>query len=140
MIVTKPADFRMNQKEFFQKAYEGEPVIISRPRNENVVIISVDEFNRMQFAKRMNAYCEGLADLKQKATEMEEKDNLSEKDLMKFYKSFLQFMKQNKDRLFSPLTEEEMIEELEEARKDAEAGKLYSPDQIREEMRALFGV
>ena len=140
MIVTKPADFRMNQKDFFQKAYEGEPVIISRPRNENVVLLSVDEFNRMQFAQRMYAYCEGLGELKHKAAEMEEKGNLSEKELMKFYKSFLQFMKRNKDRLFTPLTEEEMLSELDEARKDAEDGKLYSADQIREEMRALFGV
>ena len=140
MIVTKPADFRMNQKEFFQKAYEGEPVIISRPRNENVVILSVDEFNRLQFSKRMYAYCDGLSDLKQKAAEMEEKDKLTEKDLMKFFKSFLQFMKRNKDRLFTPLTEEEMVAELEEARKDAEEGRLYTVDQVKEEMRALFGV
>ena len=140
MIVTKPADFRMNQKEFFQKAYEGEPVIISRPRNENVVMISVDEFNRLQFAKRMYSYCDGLSNLKQTAAKMEEKDNLTEKDLMKFYKLFLQFLKRNKDRLFTPLTDEEMIAELEEARKDVEEGRLYTVDQVKEEMRALFGV
>lgn len=140
MVVTKPADFRMNQKEFFQKAYEGEAVIISRPRNENVVMISVDEYNELRFAKRMYAYCDGIVDLRKQATDLEKKDELTEKELLKFYKSFLKFMKKNKDRLFTPLTEEEMLAELEEARNDEEAGRLYTADQIKEEMRALFGV
>ena len=60
MIVTKPADFRMNQKDFFQKAYEGETVIISRPRNENVVMISEKEYNKLLREKRLMMYFLGL--------------------------------------------------------------------------------
>ncbi|MBO4908829.1 MAG: hypothetical protein J5476_06050 [Lachnospiraceae bacterium] len=130
----------MNQKEYFQKAYEGEPVIISRPRNENVVLISVEEYNEMKMAKRFAAYYEEVASLGKKALEMEEKVKLSEKDLMKFYKGFLNLIKKKSDGLFLPLTKQEMIDKLGEARKHAEEGKVKSADQVYEEMRALYGI
>ena len=56
MIVTKPADFRMNQKGFFEKAYGGEPVVIARPRNENVMVISEKDYKNLLQQKRIIQY------------------------------------------------------------------------------------
>lgn len=140
MIVTKPADFRMNQKDFFQKAYEGETVIISRPRNENVVMISMDEYNEMKTAMRLLMYYEGIESLKNKALEMEEKNKLSEKKLMEFYKEFLRYFKEKSDTLFSSISVEEMRAKLSEARKHADEGKIKPAEQVYEEMRALYGI
>lgn len=56
MVVTRPADFRSNQKEYFETAYTSEPVLISRPRNENVVIISDSEYRKMEMRIRLLTY------------------------------------------------------------------------------------
>lgn len=60
MIATKPIDLRARLKEYFDIAFKGEPVIVSRKNNENVVIISEREYNEMQKAKRNAAYLEKL--------------------------------------------------------------------------------
>ncbi len=60
MVVTKPADIRKEQKKYFSIAYQGEPVIVSRPRNENVVVISEDEYNRLLALGRLSDFREGL--------------------------------------------------------------------------------
>lgn len=60
MIATKPIDLRARLKEYFDIAFGGEPVIVSRKNNENVVIISEREYNEMQKAKRNAAYLEKL--------------------------------------------------------------------------------
>lgn len=56
MVVTKPADIRKEQKKYFSIAYQGEPVIVSRPRNENVVVISEDEYNRLMKISEMASF------------------------------------------------------------------------------------
>ena len=33
MVVTKPAEIRNEQKKYFNIAYQGEPVVVSRPRS-----------------------------------------------------------------------------------------------------------
>ncbi len=40
MIAVKPTDIRNQQKKYFEQAYAGETLIVSRPQNQNVVIIS----------------------------------------------------------------------------------------------------
>ena len=40
MIATKQMDVRANIKKYFDMAFDGEPVIVSRKENRNVVIIS----------------------------------------------------------------------------------------------------
>ena len=60
MIATKPIDLRARLKEYFDIAFKGEPVIVSRKNNENVVIISEREYNEMQKAKRNAVYLEQL--------------------------------------------------------------------------------
>ena len=60
MLATKPAELRMNLKDYLQKAYEGETVVVSRPRNENTVIISEDAYNRLMRERRLMTYYIGL--------------------------------------------------------------------------------
>ena len=40
MIATKQMDVRANIKKYFDMAFSGETVIVSRKENKNVVIIS----------------------------------------------------------------------------------------------------
>ena len=54
MIVTKQMDLRANIKKYFDIAYDGEPVIVSRKKNKNVVIISESKYNEMEKACKAN--------------------------------------------------------------------------------------
>ena len=56
MIATKQMDVRANIKKYFDLAFDGEPVIVSRKENRNVVIISEAEYNELVKAKRNEEY------------------------------------------------------------------------------------
>lgn len=56
MIVTKQMDIRANIKKYFDVAFEGETVMVSRKANKNVVILSEVEYNEMAKAKRNAEY------------------------------------------------------------------------------------
>ena len=56
MIATKQMDIRANIKKYFDIAFNGEPVIVSRKDNKNVVVISEAEYNNLQKAKRNAEY------------------------------------------------------------------------------------
>lgn len=56
MIATKQMDIRANLKKYFDIAFSGEPVIVSRKENKNVVVISENEYNELQRAKRNAEY------------------------------------------------------------------------------------
>lgn len=56
MIATKQMDLRANIKKYFDLAFNGEPVIVSRKENKNVVVISEAEYNNLQKAKRNEEY------------------------------------------------------------------------------------
>lgn len=60
MVVTKPAEIRKEQKKYFSIAYKGEPVVVSRPRNENVVVISEEQYKELTTQNRLLAYYSGL--------------------------------------------------------------------------------
>lgn len=47
MLAVKSMDVRDNFKSFCDKAYMGETIIVSRPKNENVVILSETEYNKI---------------------------------------------------------------------------------------------
>ena len=49
-------DLRDNLKALCDKVFHGETLIISRPRNENVVMLSEKEYNEMLKAKRNAEY------------------------------------------------------------------------------------
>lgn len=56
MIATKPVDLRARLKDYLDNAFNGEPVIVSRKNNKNVVILSEREYNELMKAKRNAEY------------------------------------------------------------------------------------
>ena len=51
MLVVKSMDVRDDFKTLCDKVFNGETLIISRPKNENVVMISEKEYSEMLKAK-----------------------------------------------------------------------------------------
>lgn len=60
MIATKQMDIRANLKKYFDLAFDGEPIIVSRKQNKNVVVISEKEYNDLQKAKKNAEYLRHL--------------------------------------------------------------------------------
>lgn len=56
MLAVKSMDVRDNFKDWCNRVIDGETLIVSRPRNENVVIVSEKEYNEMQKARRNAEY------------------------------------------------------------------------------------
>lgn len=56
MLAVKSMDVRNNFKTLCDKVFSGETLIISRPKNENVVMLSEHEYNEMMKAKRNADY------------------------------------------------------------------------------------
>lgn len=56
MIAVKSMDLRDNFKALCDKVFHGETLIISRPKNENVVMLSETEYNEMMKAKKNAEY------------------------------------------------------------------------------------
>ena len=68
MLAVKSMDVRENFKMLCDRVFHGETLIVSRPKNENVVIVSENEYNELMKAKRNADY---LAMLDQSITEAE---------------------------------------------------------------------
>lgn len=56
MLAVKSMDVRENFLEWCNKVIGGETLVVSRPKNENVVIVSEKEYNEMAKAKRNAEY------------------------------------------------------------------------------------
>ena len=56
MIAARSVDVRDNFKSLCEQVFSGETVIISRPRNENIVMISENVYNALQKSKRNEEY------------------------------------------------------------------------------------
>ena len=56
MLAVKSVNVRDNFKEWCDKIVMGETVVVSRPRNENIYMISEAEYNSLQKAKRNAEY------------------------------------------------------------------------------------
>jgi antitoxin YefM len=56
MLAVKSMDVRDNFKNFCDRVFHGETLIISRPKNENIVMLSETEYNDMMKAKRNADY------------------------------------------------------------------------------------
>lgn len=74
MIATKQMDIRANLKKYFDLAFSGEPIIVSRKGNKNVVVISETEYNDLQKAKRNAEY---LAKLDKSAEQYQKGETIS---------------------------------------------------------------
>lgn len=56
MLAVKSSDVRDNFKKLCDKVFQGETLIISRPKNENIVMVSEAEYNEMMKAKQNEKY------------------------------------------------------------------------------------
>jgi antitoxin YefM len=56
MLAVKSMDVRENFKTLCDKVFCGETLIVSRPKNENVVILSEKEYNELQKVKNNTEY------------------------------------------------------------------------------------
>jgi antitoxin YefM len=56
MLAVKSMDVRENFKSLCDKVFRGETLIVSRPKNENIVMVSEKEYNELQKAKRNTEY------------------------------------------------------------------------------------
>ena len=56
MLAVKSMDLRDNLKTLCDKVFHGETLIISRPKNENIVMVSEKEYNELLKAKRNAEY------------------------------------------------------------------------------------
>lgn len=56
MLVVKSMNVRDNFDDWCNQVINGETLIVSRPKNENVVILSEKEYNELQKAKRNTEY------------------------------------------------------------------------------------
>ena len=56
MLAVKSMDVRDNFKSLCVKVFSGETLIISRPKNENIVMMSESEYNEIMKAKRNAEY------------------------------------------------------------------------------------
>ena len=56
MLAVKSIDVMDNFKSLCDKVFNGETLIISRPKNENIVMLSEHEYNEMVKAKRNADY------------------------------------------------------------------------------------
>ena len=74
MLAVKSMDVRDNFKEWCNKVISGETLVVSRPKNENVVIVSEKEYNEMAKAKRNAEY---LAKLDKSFKQLEEGKTVS---------------------------------------------------------------
>lgn len=103
MIAVKQMDVRANIKKYFDLAFSGEPIIISRKESKNVVVISEKEYNNLQKAKRNAEY---LAKLEVSREQLEQDKTISfsmdelkamESDEWKPSKKILDFMEAMKN-------------------------------------------
>ena len=56
MLAVKSMDVRGNFKSLCDKVFKGETLIVSRPKNENIVMMSESEYNEIMKAKRNAEY------------------------------------------------------------------------------------
>ena len=52
MIAIKTADLTQNFKEIANQVIAGETVVVSRPKNENIVLITEKEYNDLNKSRR----------------------------------------------------------------------------------------
>lgn len=96
-------DLRANIKKYFDLAFNGETIIVSRKENKNVVVISEVEYNELQKAKRNAEY---FAMLDKSIEQLEHENTISltmdemkamESDEWKPSQKILDFMEKNKN-------------------------------------------
>lgn len=87
MVTTRPIDFRTNLKNYMDTAFRGETVIVSRPKNENVVLVSESEYNDLikerenaEYLRKLDKSYEELKDGKTITLSLDELKNMESDD------------------------------------------------------------
>ncbi len=62
MLLVKQMDIRTNIKRYFDMAYGGETIFVPRKNNQNVVIMSEEEYNRLKQGIRVAEYAMAIHD------------------------------------------------------------------------------
>ncbi len=60
-MIVKQSDLRSNLKKYFDIAVNNEPVLVPRKENQNVVIISEEQYREMSQMSRLLAYSQELS-------------------------------------------------------------------------------
>ncbi len=60
MTIAKQMDIRANIKKYFDMAFDGEPIIVPRKENRNVVIMSESEYKELDKLRRNAEYLKML--------------------------------------------------------------------------------
>ena len=59
-MIVKQMEIRSNIKKYFDMAYYGDPIIVPRKENKNIVIISEEEYSRLNEIARIQSYSDAL--------------------------------------------------------------------------------
>ena len=83
MIAIKTADLRQDFKSIAERIIKGEKVLISRPRNENIVMLTEAEYNELDELRETKARAELLEAVRalQKASAESEADEMSMEEI-----------------------------------------------------------
>ena len=64
MVAIKTADLRQDFKQIADRITQGEKILISRPKNENLVIITEAEYNELDKLRAKTAKAELMASIR----------------------------------------------------------------------------
>ncbi len=59
-MIVKQMEIRSNIKKYFDMAYYGDPIIVPRKENKNIVIISEEEYSRLNQLARLRGYSDAF--------------------------------------------------------------------------------
>ena len=60
MRTLKTVDVKANFREICSQVYEGETIILSRPKNQNIIMLSEIKYNELEKARRNLTYLQRL--------------------------------------------------------------------------------
>lgn len=62
MLIAKQVEVRSNIKKYFDMAFNGEIIVVPRKKNQNVVIVSENEYKEFEKAKQNAQYLAKLSE------------------------------------------------------------------------------
>ncbi|MDR2558572.1 MAG: type II toxin-antitoxin system Phd/YefM family antitoxin [Oscillospiraceae bacterium] len=69
MVALRTVDFRNDFKRVSEIVYSGEKVLIARPKNQNLVVLSEKDYNELEKAKRNAEYLTKLSESRQQVAD-----------------------------------------------------------------------
>jgi len=104
MIAVRTIDIRNDFKRVSRLVYAGEPVLVARPRNENLVVITEEEYNKLEKLRARDEFLtmldESIKEVKQGKTitftidELEAMEDMSTKETQAFIRQRRESQKQ----------------------------------------------